>query len=97
MDRITPFSNGTEFMGWQDNNCMQCSQYESTSRIRGNAKCKLAFDIDYATVGDGTIPLSTAKWIGYSNDELKWNCNMKNIIFSSVKFNSEVFKQLKLF
>ncbi len=70
MTKIHPFSNGTEYMFWHDRNCAQCSQYESTSRVRGNAKCKLAFDIDIATIGDGTISLSTANWIGYKDEQL---------------------------
>ena len=96
MNKVTPFSNGTEFMGWQDHNCMQCSQYESVSRVRSNAKCKLAFDIDFASITDGTIPISTANWIGYNN-VLNWDCNMRNIPFGVAKFDSNVFNQLKLF
>lgn len=62
--RITPFSKLTDFMSWQSNNCDKCCRYSNVSSKRQNAKCKLAFDLDYACVSDGTISTDTALKIG---------------------------------
>jgi len=97
MKTITPFSNGTEYMIWQDRNCMSCKQYEHESSERSKAKCKFAYDIDFATVTDGKIPLNTAKWIGYNDMGLNPKCNMWNIPFGPVKLNREAINQLRLF
>ena len=94
---ITPFSNGTEFMMWHDRNCSRCSKYEHISTIRNKARCKFAFDIDFATAYDGKIPLNTAKWIGYKDGELNYDCNMKNIPFGVAKFDRNKMFELKLF
>jgi len=96
MKRITPFSNGTDYMIWNNMNCSECNMYESESTERKNAKCKKAFDIDLALVTDGKIPLKTAELIGYKNGQLQ-NCNFKNIEFKKVIINTEVFNELTLF
>lgn len=62
--KVIPFSNATEFEIWQTNNCDRCCRYSNVSTKRNNAKCKLAFDIDLASVTDGRIRLKTAKEIG---------------------------------
>lgn len=62
--RVRPFSNGTEFMSWQSANYDKCSRYSNVSSKRSNAKCKLAFDLDFACVDDGTISTETALKIG---------------------------------
>lgn len=74
-DRITPFSNLTEFISWQNNNCNQCCRYSNVSVKRQNAKCKLAFDLDYACIDDGTISLETAEKIGMCCGQLSIRCN----------------------
>lgn len=62
--RITPFSNLTDFMSWQSNNCDKCCRYSNVSSKRQNARCTLAFDLDFACIDDGTISLGTAEKIG---------------------------------
>ena len=95
---MSPFSNGTEFMHWQDNNCLQCSNYESKSTERSKAKCKYAFDIDFASITDGKIPLDSAEWIGLDKFGLKAKCNLFDTKFiKPIKLDLTVFKQKTLF
>lgn len=49
--RYTLFSNGTEFMLWQDRNCARCIK-----AVGGDAKyrCAIQEHIEYASVTDGT-------------------------------------------
>lgn len=75
MKKITPFSNGSEFESWQDQNCFNCCRYSNVSTKRNNAKCKLAFDLDIGCVTDGTISLNTATKIGYDGVSLNVRCN----------------------
>jgi hypothetical protein len=96
MKKIQPFSNGTEFMQWQDQNCNDCKCYENNSTERSKAKCKAAFDIDSASASDGYIPLSSAEFIGMQGSRIS-ECKMKNIIFTTVKFDREKMKQTNLF
>ena len=95
MKTITPFSNGTEFMIWQHQNCDECNKYENKSTERSKAGCRLIFDIELAAATDGKIPLTTAKWIGYKDGHLT-NCKMKNIPFGVAKFNSGLMNQLTI-
>ena len=68
-----PFSNGTQFMDWKHQNCDQCEQYESISNERSKAKCKYAFDLDFAQ-DSGEIPISTINYFGYAKYYNLANC-----------------------
>lgn len=96
MKTITPFSNGTEFMIWHNNNCSQCKKYENKSTIRSRAGCKYAFDIELACVSDGEIPLKSAQMIGYKDNRLSWECLYKNVILKPITLDLTVFQQKRL-
>jgi len=68
-----PFSNGTQFMNWKHENCDQCEIYESESTERDKAKCKYAFDLDFAQISC-EIPISTLDYFGYSKYYNLANC-----------------------
>lgn len=96
--KIHPFSNGTEFMHWHDNNCSQCCRYSNVSTKRSNAKCKLAFDLDFAYVDDGTITIKTAQEIGLDeNGCLKTTCNYFNKPIIRKKYPKKNKGQTNLF
>jgi hypothetical protein len=96
MKRVTAFSNGTEFMAWKYKNCDQCDRYENTSRTRSQAKCNLAFDIDFASVSDGKIPLLTALLIGCDKDyNLNRKCSKNSL--NPAKYDFSNMNQLNLF
>lgn len=63
-EKIQPFSNLTEFISWKDRNCDKCCRYENTSTNIKNARCRLSFHLDLASVSDGTISTRTALKIG---------------------------------
>ena len=67
--QIIPFSNATEFETWQHENCHNCLDYESDSKTEQEAKCKLAFHLDFGCIS-GTIPLWVGKEIGINYNPL---------------------------
>jgi hypothetical protein len=70
-----PFSNGTEYMIWDDENCSRCvkafrpkegmwpSEKTLKQYVSIGKYCKLQYDLDMATI-TGTIPMATAQQIG---------------------------------
>lgn len=78
MKRIIPFSRLTEFIYWKSNNCDKCLRYENRSTTADNAKCRLAFYLDLASVSDGTISLFTAQKIGIKGDSSGDYCTLNN-------------------
>lgn len=85
---VTPFSNGSEYSSWQDINCEQCVHYENESTEEEKAGCILAFNLDFASIADGTIPLWAAKEIGCTYNPLEqeivleYQCRHKEVICS---------------
>ena len=73
---VSPFSNGSEFMDWHCRNCDQCINYENESKRESDAKCKLAFNIDMASVLGGTVPLWVAREIGCDYNPLYCSVRM---------------------
>lgn len=94
---MQPFSNGTEFDWWTSKNCDRCCRYSNVSTKRSNAKCKLAFDLDFAYVDDGTISLRTAEKIGLEGGYLKPKCNYFNKPIIRKKYPKKIKGQANLF
>jgi len=90
---IVPFSNGTEFWNWRDNNCEICEN--NSNELRNDCKLKIAMEL--GAIGEGTIPLDTAQWIGYNGLELNAKCNMFNIQFKPATIDYNAWRQLSLF
>lgn len=95
--RITAFSNLTDFCSWQSNNCDKCCRYSNASTKRNNAKCKLAFDLDFACVDDGTISIQAAEKIGMCCGELSIRCNDFNKPIIRKKYPKKIKGQKELF
>lgn len=74
------FSNGTDFLLWQEDNCCQCSKYENISTCEAEAGCKLAFHLDMAACGGEEVPQRTIDAIGYDAEKNRINrvCNQIN-------------------
>lgn len=66
MKNYIPFSNGTEYMSWQEHNCLQCEKYECESSTEEEAGCKLAFQLDLSTMADNVIEELTVDSIGFT-------------------------------
>ena len=97
MSRVRPFSNGTEFDWWTSRNCDKCCRYSNVSTKRNNAKCKLAFDLDYACATDGMINLNTANKIGYDGTYLNDKCKDFNKPIIRKKYTKKIKNQTELF
>lgn len=64
MSKIQPFANYTDFMCFQEQNCLNCTKYENESCDVDKAGCKLAFCLDRASVLDGLIDEELANEYG---------------------------------
>jgi len=73
--QVVPFSNGTEAMMWQENNCLNCIKYESDSQTEEEAKCLFAYHLDLGFIL-GHIELWVAKGIGCKYDPLYQSCKL---------------------
>lgn len=74
---VRPFSNGTEYNIWQDNNCAKCNKYENESKTEDEAGCKLAFYLDLGSI-TGVIPLWVGIQIGYTHKINSGYINLNN-------------------
>lgn len=92
MEKIkVPFSNGTEYMAWHEQNCAKCKHYEYLSTKRSQAGCILSFDIDMSQI-DGMIDKDTFESIGM--DGLFFaECWKKHLDIRTVKVDVSAMKQ----
>jgi len=63
-DRITPFSNGTEYEAWCIVNCDRCAKYS-----KHTTNCEIALDLIGGYLGDGTVPAETGRRMGFVGGE----------------------------
>jgi hypothetical protein len=72
--RVTPFSNGTEYVSWNNRNCDRCEH---------SMNCRIAEAIDAASDGDGTISAEIAREAGATHESKRWifplNCSQFKI------------------
>ena len=80
MKRMQPFSRGTEFMYWQERNCLQCTDYENESTEIEHAGCKLAFALDLASATDGMIDVDLLKIAGGETDLPKSCASLNEVL-----------------
>jgi len=74
----TPFSNGSEYTYFQEQNCLQCISYECESTKIEDAGCKAAFELDLATVSDGEISIEAYDYIGLGSKDLSQCLNFRH-------------------
>jgi len=66
--RITPFSNGTEYVIWLDRNCDRCrKQYDPAT---GEAPCDIEESLSVACLTDGKISAEMARRSGLN---IRWD------------------------
>lgn len=80
---IDPFSNGTEYMFWTDENCCKCKKaywadempdFDETQKLIAEGKeCPLKFALELHSVCGG-LTREIVDRIGYENDRLSWDC-----------------------
>ncbi len=64
---MRPFSNGSEFVDWQCNNCYQCRKYKENLQMSCHYETKIA----EAYMGTGEITDKEAKIMGLDGDSGK--------------------------
>jgi hypothetical protein len=67
--RVRPFSNGTQFMDWENANCSRCKKYSEDA-----SSCDLVTALTFAYFDDGTISAEHAQRIGYDSGAYSWMC-----------------------
>ena len=70
---MRPFSNGSEYMMWNDANCCRCKKYECESATEEEAGCRLAFNLDLGCI-TGDVPEDVCNEIGMTDGELNSRC-----------------------
>ncbi|MHB0967422.1 MAG: hypothetical protein ACYC36_13315 [Bellilinea sp.] len=72
--RHYPFSSGTQFADWTENNCRRCKRYGTKPDPE---KCEIDFAFGDAFWGDGSVSEDIAKRMGYLDNQrsLVWRCN----------------------
>ncbi len=72
MDVIKPFSNGTQYLDWQESNCVRCKKFnpdEAKPEL-----CNIDFELANAYLGNGSVSNKIAKRMGYDPDKYVWRC-----------------------
>lgn len=73
-----PFSNGSEYQIWNENNCAECVKFDYDIQ----KTCPLEKEISRAAVSDGKIPMWAKDRIGVDNSmsyEQLGNCKEKEL------------------
>lgn len=100
MSKVRPFSNGTEFMYWDDYNCSDCIHCnDRTKHINETkTKCLLELSIALASVSDGEVPLFHALLAGWDGERMG-KCPRKPLVYAefNTQYMREMKNQLKLF
>lgn len=99
MQKVMPFSNGTDFMLWEGRNCELCN-ISACNNDSNNFKCHIDEALTIAYLDDGMISKTISDKIGFRKDGFLNDCPYKNKIhYKPIKLNLTVFKhqQLKLF
>lgn len=94
MDKIKPFSNGTDFEIWENKNCCQCN---ISSINRDDLICHIEEAITIAYLDDGKLEKTLFDKIGKDDKGFFKNCPYKNAYsIKLVKINTIVFKHKQL-
>lgn len=78
--RIVPFSNGTEYMDWQDRNCWRCTKAWTEEMGGDPGPCDIdnALGVEGQVTGD--IPLAIAHRAGWDGMFLAADCPERELV-----------------
>ena len=93
---IRPFSNGTEFEMWDEQNCGIC-QNSSQNSDDNIYKCHIDEAMTNALLGYGEVKDNIINLIGFDDRHFLKECKFKDLVLKPVVINVSVFKQLSLF
>ncbi len=71
---IQPFSNGTQYGDWTDNNCRSCKKAADPDNPTARCPCDIEQALLEAYCGDGRIPLPIAERMGQHEGRYSWAC-----------------------
>lgn len=82
-ERVIPFSNGTEYMCWNEYNCCHCKKYHADdSGMVIEPVCQIDEALVESMFGDGKVSREMADRMGLKNRRsedggfyLYWRCN----------------------
>ena len=61
-----PFSNGSQYMDWEESNCNRCSKgAPPDADSYDGMRCDIQRALAEACFGDGTVPVQIAERMGY--------------------------------
>lgn len=89
-----PFSNGTDFRMWHDNNCCKCIKatwYNEKTKTFPKYRCAVQKDLELASVTDGMVNQRV-----YDIAQ-NWNCPLKQTERKVYKKKKVYKNQTKLF
>jgi len=72
MSELIPFSNGTQFLDWQECNCCRCKKYKDW--FIEELTCDLQKAIEDSSCGDGTVSEEIYKRLGAGTGKYCWKC-----------------------
>ena len=99
IDKVRPFSNGTEFEIWNSRNCDEC-KISTSYRDSDEFICYIDEALIVAYFDDGKIEKKISDKIGFDENYFLKNCPFKNgYELKPVRIDTTVFKhqQLSLF
>ena len=74
-DRVRPFSQGTQYLDWQEGNCCRCAKYNTEGGEVVHPVCELDEALMVAMFDDGTISREIADRLGVPrNTWSDWAC-----------------------
>ena len=80
-DRYSPFSNGSEWMDWQDNNCCRCAKIDWSDPENPKGDCEITNALADAQWGDGTVSPEIGRRLGCDrNPACAWDCPERDTV-----------------
>ena len=71
---VYAFSNGTEYMDWNERNCCHCYRYNVAGGQVVKPFCRLEKALALGSVTDGTTTKTMARHLGYNDGQLAAWC-----------------------
>ncbi len=77
-EKVSPFSNGSQYMDWQGCNCERCVKSVSVWDVGGDATptCEIELALMEAEISDGEVTQEIAQRMGYEGVAARyvWPC-----------------------
>jgi hypothetical protein len=72
-DRVYVFSNGCQYVDWQEANCCSCRKASAPDMTVDEMPCKIELALSRASIGDGKVPLPIADRMGATANKGRYN------------------------